>query len=86
MACILLTGACSVVGDRSGTKEPPHAVVDTPGQSIEVRRYEPRLAADVVVTGDELDTRNAGFRKLAAFIFGENQGNRVASTNTDTCP
>ena len=72
----LAVGACSVVGIRSGTEELPYRVVATPASDVEVRAYPPRLAADVTVTGDEVAARTAGFRKLAAFIFGGNQGQR----------
>ncbi len=71
-----MISACTLFGDRSGTEEPPYTVVDTLAESIEVRRYGPRLAAEVVVTGDEEETRSAGFRKLAAFIFGDNRGEK----------
>ncbi len=50
-----------------------YTVVDTIDDNVEIRRYGSRLAAEVVVSGDEDEARSAGFRKLAAFIFGENQ-------------
>jgi hypothetical protein len=73
----LLLGACSTFGIRSGTEQPAYAVVDSlaagNGGRVEVRRYPPRLAAAVTVAGDEEEARSAGFRKLAAYIFGENR-------------
>lgn len=56
---------------RADTEEPRYTVVDKIG-AIEVRQYAPRLAADVIVLGDEEDARNAGFRLLADYIFGNN--------------
>lgn len=53
------------------TEEPRYSIVDKIG-AIEVRQYAPRLAADVIVPGDEEDARNAGFRLLADYIFGNN--------------
>lgn len=53
------------------TEEPRFTVVDKIG-IIEVRAYGPRLAADVVVRGDEEDARSDGFRLLADYIFGNN--------------
>jgi hypothetical protein len=73
MASVLLTGACSAFGIRSGTEQPSYTVVDTIDDNVEIRRYGSRLAAELVVSGDEDEARSAGFRKLAAFIFGENQ-------------
>lgn len=73
----LMLGACSAFGIRSGTEEPEYAVIatiaTTAGENLEIRRYSPRLAAEVAVTGDEEAARSAGFRILAAYIFGENQ-------------
>ena len=68
----LTAGGCSVFGIRSGTEQPNYTVVETLGDNVEVRQYETRLAAEVVVTGEEGEARSAGFRKLADFIFGEN--------------
>lgn len=74
-----LLAACSVVGMRS-TEEPPHTVITRLGE-VEIRRYAPRLIAEVVVQGDEATARNRGFRSLAAYIFGENQAaDRIGMT------
>lgn len=70
-AGLLLSAACSVVGARS-TEEPAYAVIAR-GEGFEVRRYGPRLAAEVVVAGDPVSARNAGFRPLADYIFGANR-------------
>ncbi len=65
--------ACSAVGVRSGTEEPDFTVVDA-FAGIEVRRLAPRILAEVEVEAeDEVAARNAGFRPLAAYIFGRNQ-------------
>lgn len=68
----LLVAACSVFGIRE-TEEPPFRVIDRVGM-VEVREYGPRLAAETSVGGDELGARSAGFRRLAGYIFGGNQG------------
>jgi hypothetical protein len=62
---------CSVFGIRSGTEEPAYSVIANVGP-VQIRQYEPRLAADVVVQGDEISARSAGFRRLARYIFGAN--------------
>jgi hypothetical protein len=67
----LLLGACSVVGIRSGTEEPPFAVVAQVGEA-EIRRYGPRLAAETEVAGGEDAARSEGFGRLARYIFGGN--------------
>lgn len=67
----LVVAGCSVVGVRSGTEEPTYMVDSTAG-GIEIRTYGPRLVAETFVEGDEEAARNAGFRRLAAYIFGGN--------------
>ncbi|MCQ8277013.1 heme-binding protein [Acetobacteraceae bacterium KSS8] len=80
----LLLGACSLVGIRNGTPQPPYAVVQTIGAgdtAIEIRRYSSRSAAECTETGTEIDTRSSGFRRLAGFIFGGNDaGRHIAMT------
>ena len=40
--------------------------------SVEIRRYLPYVAADVVVKGDYESAGNSGFRPLANYIFSNN--------------
>ncbi|MGV8875272.1 MAG: SOUL family heme-binding protein [Rhodococcus sp. (in: high G+C Gram-positive bacteria)] len=72
--------ALGVVGVRSGTEEPPHTsrrLTD----AVEIRRYEPRIAAQTTVDADEEQARQEGFRRLARYIFGGNGGKqKVAMT------
>ncbi len=69
----LATAACSVAGVRAGTEEPRFEAVERRG-AFEVRRYGPRIAAEVTVQGSDEQARSEGFRKLAAYIFGGNAG------------
>ena len=76
----LLVSACSVVGIRSGTEEPRFTVLERTGD-VEVRQYAPRLAAETVVPGSAEAARGEGFRRLAGYIFGANDGGaRIAMT------
>jgi len=72
----------SLFGVRSGTAEPGYKLVASFGQ-VEVRQYNPLLAASVTVKGDELAARGAGFRRLAGFIFG---GNTTKTSIAMTAP
>ncbi|RAI41685.1 hypothetical protein CH341_21170 [Rhodoplanes roseus] len=72
-----------MVGIRSGTEEPRYEVVERIGDTVEIRRYAPRLAADVTVVADEMAARSLGFRRLARFIFG---ANRARDTIAMTAP
>ena len=67
---VLLTG-CSAFGIRT-VEQPPYRKLAQIG-AVEIRSYGPRLAAETVVAGSQIATRNAGFRRLAAFIFGANR-------------
>ncbi len=69
----LVLSACSVFGVRSGTEEPAHSVAGRLGD-VEIRQYAPRLAAETTVPGDATAARGEGFRRLAGYIFGGNQG------------
>ncbi len=76
----LAVGACSVFGIRSGTEEPAYRSLAQIGR-VEIREYGPRLAAETAVDGDEEAARSAGFRRIAAFIFGANRAQaKIAMT------
>lgn len=54
--------------------EQPKYTVSVKEGDFEVRRYEPYIAAEVVVGGDQGEAVQLGFRKLAGYIFGGNAG------------
>jgi hypothetical protein len=67
-------GAASVIGCRVGTEEPSYRAEPLVG-GVELRHYSPRLAAETTVTaGDREAALQAGFRRLAGYIFGGNHG------------
>jgi hypothetical protein len=79
VASSLMVGACSVVGIQ-GVEEPAYQVIDSV-KAVEIRRYGPRVVAEVTLVGDPDQVRSSGFRKIAAYIFGSNQiGAKVAMT------
>lgn len=57
------------------TEEPQYTVIRT-NPVFEVRRYEPYLVAETVVSAAADDAGNEGFRILAGYIFGKNKGAR----------
>src|SRR6185437_12554490 len=76
----LLEAGGSVLGVRHGTEEPRHTVRKL-ASNVEVRRYGPRIAAETTVSADEEAARNAGFRRLAGYIFGGNHAElKIAMT------
>lgn len=78
----LLNAACTVIGVRSGTEEPPFAVRSTLEGGVEIRDYGPRLAAETAVPATA-NARNSAFTRLAGYIFG---GNRAAEEIAMTVP
>jgi hypothetical protein len=73
-------GAGSIVGIRHGTEEPPFTVERRVGD-VEIRRYGSRIAAETTINANEESARNEGFRRLAGYIFGGNQGKtKIAMT------
>lgn len=67
----VLQGMAGVVGIRTA-EEPRFERVERIADDVEIRRYAPRLAADVTLPGDETEVRSEGFRRLARYIFGAN--------------
>ncbi|MFT5439142.1 MAG: hypothetical protein ACI9MJ_001003 [Alphaproteobacteria bacterium] len=69
---LLLTG-CSLFGVRSGYEQPHYEVSDRIGENLEVRRYGPRLAAEVrFEASPKMEGRRAAFRLLFDYISGAN--------------
>ena len=62
----------------SAIEEPKYTVVRQ-YDGFEIREYAPYLVAEVVVPGPAEEAGNQGFRILAAYIFGKNQGERKIS-------
>ena len=66
----LLTAGCSVFGIR--TEQEPAYTVERSIGAVEIRHYGPRVAAETLVDGGEMDARSTGFKRLAGYIFGAN--------------
>jgi hypothetical protein len=60
------------VGVRAGVEQPQYRTVLKDGV-LELREYAPRIVAETTVRGGQEEARNAGFRKVAAYIFGANR-------------
>ena len=79
---LLALSGCSVFGLRGDYEAPEYDVATRLSEDIEVRRYQPRLAAEATVEAEDLDDgRNQAFRLLFDYISGENRGEaRIAMT------
>lgn len=82
VGALMVTSACSAVGIRSSWEQPPYEVVAQLSDTLEVRRYAPRIAAEATAReADERQARNAAFRVLFGYITGKNQaGAEIAMT------
>lgn len=77
---LALESAVQTVGIRAGVEQPHYRTLLKDGP-LELREYPPRVVAETTVAGDAEAARNAGFRKVAAYIFGANRGSKqVAMT------
>ena len=64
----------------NGSETPKYTVARTDGP-IELRDYAPRIMAEVTVSADRSGAGSSGFRVLAGYIFGANEGGaKVAMT------
>ncbi len=75
---VILVAALAVAVLGGGTvayDSPRYRVVEMLG-TIEIREYEPYLVAETLVEGGLESAGNQGFRVLAKYIFGDNQGRR----------
>jgi hypothetical protein len=89
MSSLALLAACAsratVTADQSrryGDYEAPRHEVLLADGAFELRRYAPTLVAATFVEGDDFDKASStGFRRIAKYIFGGNEGARsVAMT------
>jgi len=80
----LTAGAIAIVvvgGEGMAYESPTYRVVDRFGET-EVREYERYLVAETTVDGGLEGAGNRGFRILAKYIFGDNQGTRKIAMTT----
>jgi SOUL heme-binding protein len=75
VAGLALGLSCSMA---SAVEEPKFTVVRQYA-GFEIREYAPYLVAEVVVPGPAEEAGSQGFRVLAAYIFGNNKGERKIS-------
>jgi hypothetical protein len=66
---------CALAEPAMAIEKPKYRVVREL-QGIEVREYAPYLVAETEVTGSREEAGNAGFRRLADYIFGKNKGEK----------
>src|SRR4051794_9022070 len=72
----------SIFGIRSVYEQPRYEVLQHLGQSVEIRRYEPRVAIEAVIEGGNRDrAANEAFGLLFRYITGANRcAEKIAMT------
>jgi hypothetical protein len=71
-AAILLTTILLMYSNTTMAIEEPKFTLLEKEQSFEIRQYEPKLIAEVLVDGDMSEASSKGFKLIADFIFGNN--------------
>ncbi len=61
-----------VMGVAMANEEPRYELIKKE-EDFELRRYQPMIIAEVLVTGTLSEASNKGFRQIADFIFGNNE-------------
>ncbi|MBX7533335.1 heme-binding protein [Qipengyuania sp. 1XM1-15A] len=72
LGAALIAGTAAYAQGRY-SDEPAFELITQQG-AFEVREYEPMIVAEVTHTGDRMRAMNAGFRRLAAYIFAQEDG------------
>lgn len=71
--------ATLLIGLTSMAFEEPQYSVTSKLNKIEIRQYQAYLVAETEVVGDRESAGSAGFKVLAGYIFGNNQGDHNIS-------
>lgn len=72
---VLLVVVGAAAGPIMSQVEQPEYKIEATNGSIEVRSYDPMIAAEAVIEGERKAAINQGFRLIAAYIFGANKPN-----------
>lgn len=78
---LLIVSITILSGNSAMAIEEPKYTLIAEDKPYEIREYEPMIIAEVRISGDRDSATNRGFRIIADFIFGNNQGTDQASQN-----
>ena len=77
---VLAVGAAMIGPIMSNVEVPAYKILKKE-QNIEIRQYPPLIVAEVKTAGSRQASISDGFRILADFIFGNNEGEKQLSMN-----
>ena len=80
LVVVLVFGA-AIIGPVMSNVEIPAYKILKKDQNIEIRQYPPLIIAEVKTAGSRQASISDGFRILADFIFGNNEGEKQLSMN-----
>ena len=80
LVVVLVFGAAMIGPIMSNVEVPAYKILKKE-QNIEIRRYPPLIIAEVKTAGSRQASISDGFRILADFIFGNNEGEKQLSMN-----
>jgi len=80
LVVVLVFGAAMIGPIMSNVEVPAYKILKKE-QNIEIRRYPPLIIAEVKTAGSRQASISNGFRILADFIFGNNEGEKQLSMN-----
>ena len=66
----------SLSGIALAIETPDYQIIDTLPDSVEVRKYAGATIASTIVASGIRESGNIGFRRLAGYIFGDNELNK----------
>jgi hypothetical protein len=78
---LCLLGAACLHQGAMAVEEPAFEVIESDG-AFEIRRYKPMLIAETFVDGDMDEASSKGFRRIADYIFGNNQASGADKKTT----
>jgi len=76
---LFLLSSWIFMSTANAIEEPAFQIVSADGD-MEIRHYAPMLLAEVTVDGDLASASSRGFRLIANYIFGNNQGSPTAQS------
>lgn len=80
LAILMISFSSLFTGQAMAIEEPKYRVIETSGD-FELRVYDPKIIAEVEVSGTLKEASNKGFKLIADYIFGNNTSRSSIDSN-----